>query len=88
MNFFIGQRVRVIAAAPVCSQYIGAETRIVGDRGDVWVLDLQPRSGFSAVVCFKREASERLAPILPSGAQPSEFTTLHDLLTSLEGVAA
>ena len=27
-------------------------------------------------------------PITPSGAQPSEFRTLHDLLESLEGIAA
>jgi hypothetical protein len=32
--------------------------------------------------------TDRLEPITPEGSAPSEFTTLHDLLESLEGVAA
>jgi hypothetical protein len=88
MNFFIGQRVRVtFAKFAAAHRFVGKETVITGPLdlrqnidGSTWLgysVDLSPRFA---------PAPEQLEPIIPDGAQPSEFTTLHDLLTSLEGV--
>jgi hypothetical protein len=88
MNFFIGQRVRLIAVDNfMAAPYVGEETRITSDffsefhQEEAWTLD-------NGWCCVKCDADKFLSPIQPDGMRPSEFTTLHDLLNSLEGVAA
>jgi hypothetical protein len=91
MNFFIGQRVRVVGTEwnGIGPKPTGKEGRITGrgftsltsGRRYDWELHVPGYAWFCA-------DTGELEPILPSGAHPSEFTTLHDLLNSLEGVAA
>jgi hypothetical protein len=98
-KFAIGQRVRLVRPIKVFSRagmtgrirelYPEAPSRsgpsincnVDWDDGsrDGLLLD-----GFNGFGCH----TDQLEPITPKGAQPSEFTTLHDLLNSLEGVAA
>lgn len=87
MNFFIGQPLRVVGAPDVRERFRGAEVRF-------HCHGLKPglRHDHRDNCCVSINGdiwgahTDYLEPILPSGAQPSEFTTLHDLLNSLEGV--
>lgn len=90
-KFFVGQRVRIVGRdwhGPADLHPAGKEGRIVGKgRGSPrtgiayeWELDVPGYSWFLA-------DSDDLEPVLPEGHQPSEFTTLHDLLASLEVTA-
>jgi hypothetical protein len=93
MNFFIGQRVRILRSSQGLA---GREARIyeIGptnshtygylETGHFVEVDGVGRTGVAGIRLAY--PAQDLEPILPSGAQPSEFTTLHDLLTSLEGV--
>ena len=85
-KFFVGQRVRVVFADAM-PETLGAEAVVTTtlfrayDGEMVHGISINGRDTYCA-----RPSS--LSPITPEGAQPSEYTTLHDLLTSLEGVAA
>jgi hypothetical protein len=96
-RFFVGQRVRL--ARPLNPKNKGWEGRVVyvgavATGQEIGGFRMKPvrvcncavlwdQSGFTHPQC-----TDQLEPIQPEGSQPSEFTTLHDLLTSLEGVAA
>lgn len=98
-NFFVGQRVKMARPMRLLSRR-GATGRIrelypdkPSNEGppincnvdwDDGLRDGLLIHGFSGLGCH----TEQLEPITPDGHQPSEFTTLHDLLESLEGVAA
>lgn len=97
MTFASGQRIKKvrgdysIGATAVALRYDGLRA----DRFNLWIRIDCPayatRSGRTRELPAGTEGLTDPAlwePITPSGAQPSEFTTLHDLLTSLEGVAA
>lgn len=87
-RFFVGQRVRVIAVAVKQWEFaIGMETRILGEEGDFWNLDLPAPPGFRAFV-GKSEAGKFLSPILDSGQQPCDEEFKRDLDKLLEGVPA
>lgn len=83
--FYVGQRVRhrytISGIVPV-----GAEGRIeeiqVGRKTDVGTADCRVRWACLSD-CRAWSRFDQLEPILPEGAVPSEFTTLADLLTSL-----
>lgn len=99
-RFYVGQRVR-IKWSVAWPELAGQEGRIVGlsdDDGiegcsewdvapDCWGTPDAPWEGVNGADWFAPN-SRQLEPIQPEGAQPSEFKTLQDLLTSLEGVHA
>jgi hypothetical protein len=73
---------------------------LVGDQGTVMGTDSNPNAGFipgpfprlsvrvDKLGAYGMSPASVWEPIVPKGAQPSEFTTLHELLDSLELVAA
>lgn len=90
-RFFVGQRVRhvrtVSGRVPV-----GAEG-VIREIGTVitWAGPADCRvlwRGYEHLFASTATGFDQIEPILPEGAAPSEFTTLHDLLSSLEGVVA
>lgn len=100
-RFYVGQRVR-IKWSKHWPELGGQEGRIVGrpmTRGseggsdwrvapDCWGTESAPRPGLYGRIGYFAPGSDQLEPIQPEGAAPSEFKTLHDLLSSLEGVHA
>lgn len=102
-KFFVGQRVKV-ARLPGANERVEGKClpgkMEIGDEGTVLGTDSRPNAGFvfadhpRVSVYADKLGAHGMAPesiwepILPEGAAPSEFTTLHDLLSSLEGVAA
>lgn len=98
-RFFVGQRVRIKWSLN-WPEIAGDEGRILGvspDRGveglsdwevsvDRWRGAIAPSPGMNGATKFC-PSSGQLEPILPEGHQPSEFTTLQDLLASLEVTA-
>lgn len=102
-KFFVGQRVRVkwVLTAKNAS-LVGAETHIVtaiplirwtdGYEGSGYVLHCKKEErkfdpSKNKILCEGIWRESQLEPILPEGAAPSEFTTLADLLASLEVTA-
>lgn len=100
-KFFVGQRVRIKYSIG-WPELAGTEGRIVppptempafeNPHGREWacapdawggVPYQSPMPGFN----WFAPNEDQLEPILPEGHQPSEFTTLHDLLASLEVTA-
>ena len=91
-GFFVGARVRIIGGCR--KDFIGVETRIIGDRVSreglcpAWELAVaNPITGYGWLVS-KENAGDVLTPILPDGQRPGEFTTMQDLLHELNGVMA
>jgi hypothetical protein len=89
-KFFVGQRVRCIASES--GRFQGSEGVVInvnysGGRRDGRFIENGLRVDHGAELPVLAEPW-RWEPITPDGAQPSEFTTLQDLLESLEGVAA
>lgn len=82
--FCVGQRVRVVAdfdndgSGPP----VGLEGVVTGGLDEWRCLDGTQLLGYEVSEKYICRASE-LEPVLPEGAAPSEFTTLADLLTSL-----
>lgn len=95
-TYRIGQRVRVTWARTTYGKpFVGREGRIneiyALPFGDVlYGLDIDPITLVEVVEgrIVQGWAHPQLEPILPDGAQPSQYHTLVDLLTSLEGVPA
>lgn len=94
-KFFVGQRVKKVRGRDAIGM-TGTVSEI-GGFGEYSVrvrMDgdaVGTKGGRPALVPAGRPGWCRacdLEPIQPDGAQPSEFTTLHDLLDSLEGIAA
>lgn len=95
--FFVGQRVRIVWSAG-WPELAGCEGRIVGFATltvglnigesaysvapDRWGSPIAPTIGMNGGIAFAA-LSDQLEPILPEGAAPGEFTTLADLLASL-----
>lgn len=83
-TFYVGQRVRLVWVRQSAwgAWAAGAEGRILSPQScepvaHDWVVELRDGTyGFAL--------TDQLEPILPEGAAPSEFTTLADLLTSLD----
>ena len=95
-RYFVGQRVRLICVEdphdPLADDWgtVGDEGRVVG--GGRYFAHC-PEGGYDCICHFPSYGEYcawnwQLEPILPEGAQPSEFTTLRDLMDSLEGVRA
>jgi hypothetical protein len=96
-RFFVGQRVRVVNAA-LATEAIGREAQVTGALRSVYSTECGHYDGYPCAVdgigecrsdgrsyCF---IADFLEPIQPEGHKPSEFTTLRDLMDSLEGVRA
>lgn len=72
---------------------LGLEGRVTGLNASGWT-ELGHVYDGDGMLVFHKGVGEVLGPpycwepIQPEGSQPSDFKTLHDLLTSLEGVAA
>lgn len=89
-KFFVGQRVRIVAAM-YSTCLIGTETRIIGFTNNGW----DGRSYYSgwvtsAINNYGRNfvaKDGQLEPILPEGAQPSEFS-FTELMDNLGVVVA
>lgn len=89
-RFFVGQRVRVkFAHTPAGAPCVGREA-VINDIIELkfvgYGLDISPIEWDGEM--WRCWAADQLEPILPEGAAPSEFTTLADLLTSLEESAS
>jgi hypothetical protein len=97
MKFSVGQRIKKvrgdysIGATAVALRY----DELRPGRFNLWIrvdrAAYATRCGYTREVPAGTEGITDPAlwePIIPDGSAPSEFTTLHDLLTSLEGVAA
>lgn len=90
-KFFVGQRVRIVGAT-LSKQLIGTEVRVRALDVPAWSPALGDYVGvetdaINAVGNAFVAADGQLEPILPEGHRPSEFTTLADLLESLEVTA-
>lgn len=91
-KFFVGQRVRIVRVQRR-PEWLGAEARVTTiERG--WRCIDTGREFYGAVGLDLTDGgrpvfapTDWLEPILPEGAAPSEFTTLADLLASLEVTA-
>lgn len=72
--FFVGQRVRIVSAASHALGLIGCETRIVGDSGKVWILDIPCHLQPGPWEVSKHCAADFLEPIIPPGMQPVSWS--------------
>jgi hypothetical protein len=76
-KFFVGQRVKIVGAT-ISKRLIGTETRIVGFTNCAWN-GIEYYSGWETQAITDDGAKfvamdGQLEPILPEGAQPSEFS--------------
>lgn len=95
LQAFIGQRVKLVR--PLHPEYLGIEGNIhsfdAHEPGE-WFHDGMLDSYTDCTVdwdidkppCHRLQRLEQLEPVLPDGAQPSEFTTVEELLESLQPV--
>lgn len=87
-NFFVGQKVRVNCDF---SEFHGIETRVVGLQVAGWDDESGDYLGIQVDLVFEDGPvvfeSHELEPILPEGAQPSEFS-FTELMDNLGVVVA
>lgn len=88
----MGQRVRGKSTESVwCTHLEGAEMVITGEdldwtQGEYWLLSAISARG-KEVACWKAYADDYLEPILPEGSIAGEFSSVEELIDSLQVTA-